>query len=311
MLRLLTLLLLGVIPFSGCAPVPAAAGHGPAALSELSEEPWPFQGSDVSRKLLTPHYVLHTTLRDDDLAQRIAQLMEGALSEYRQVAPDVPISDRPLSCFMFENRTDWARFTRENTGQDAPIYLHINRGGYTAGDWYVAYFIGDLGTFSVASHEGFHQFVARHFKTRPPPFLEEGLACTFENVYWERDLPRWEFSVNHARQTGLRHALSGGRLLPLEKLCQLHAGLVVNTSPGQIEAFYAQSWAFALFCREGEGGKYRQGLEKLLADSAAGHSGSTPETPGGRWDPASAKPLLEHYLGLSLAELDDQFRALR
>ena len=59
----------------------------------------------------------------------------------------------------------------------------------------MAYFIGDLGTYSVAAHEGLHQFLARHFKSRPPPFLEEGMACMFEDVKWDGDLPRWDLLV--------------------------------------------------------------------------------------------------------------------
>ena len=74
-----------------------------------------------------------------------------------------------MACYLFQTRDEWAAFTRTRTGADAAIYLQINRGGYTVRDWYVAYFIGDLGTYSVAAHEGFHQYVARHFRSRLPP----------------------------------------------------------------------------------------------------------------------------------------------
>ena len=66
-----------------------------------------------------------------------------ALEEYRSLAPDVLTSDRPMQCYLFESRSEWAAFTKAHTGEDAPIYLRVNRGGYTVGDWFVAYWIGD------------------------------------------------------------------------------------------------------------------------------------------------------------------------
>ena len=271
-----------------------------------------FPGATTGRKLITPHYVIHTTIESDEIVGKLGQLMEGGLEEYRRMAPAVPLTDQPLACYLFETRRQWAQFTQSRTGADAPIYLRINRGGYTAGDWYVAYFIGDIGTYSVAAHEGFHQFVARHFKSRPPPFLEEGMACTFEDVKWEGGLPRWDLSVNPTRLAGLRKTVAGKAMIPLADLCSMHAGQVVNTSPARIEAFYAESWAFVRFCREAEGGKYRPGLEKLMDDCSRGRAyGPTAELTADdwHWDPDSAKPCLMRYLGGDFAALNRAYLA--
>jgi hypothetical protein len=221
-----------------------------------------------------------------------------------------------MACYLFQTREQWAAFTRTRTGADAAIYLQINRGGYTVRDWYVAYFIGDLGTYSVAAHEGFHQYVARHFRSRLPPFLEEGLACMFEEVHWESAgrgnwLPRWNFAANRSRLVGLRHAYEGGYLLPLTKLASMHAGQVVDQSPEQIEAFYAQSWAFARFLWEGEGGKHRPTLRRILTDGADGTlfpGQAALRSDDGLWDPDSARPLLEHYTRTDIEQLDKAFR---
>ena len=70
--------------------------------------------------------------------------------------------------------------TARHTGMDAAIYLQITRGGYTIGDWFVSYYVGENATYSVASHEGWHQYVARNFRGRLPPFLEEGTASSDE-----------------------------------------------------------------------------------------------------------------------------------
>jgi hypothetical protein len=158
----------------------------------------------------------------------------------------------------------------------------------------------------VAAHEGWHQFVARNFKTRPPPFLEEGLACMFENIEWEQRLPRWDVSVNHMQLAHLRAALRDGSLLPLSRLCAMHAGQVVATSRSQIQAFYAQSWAFARFLLATRDSR-RDALRRMLLNLAGGQW----ESQAGRGailDPAGAIRLLEHYLGEDISKIDGEYR---
>src|SRR3712207_9034857 len=64
----------------------------------------------------------------------------------------------------------------------------------------------------------------------------------------------------------LYRTLRRGALIPLSQLCSMHAGQVVNTTPGRIEGFYAQSWAFARFLWEADGARYRPALQKMLAE---------------------------------------------
>jgi hypothetical protein len=297
---------------AGCAS--QRSGEGLRAPVPTQVGPWSFAGQ-VGRKVDTPHYVIYTTLTDREVVAGIGQLMEGALSQYRRLAPNVPASGQPMACYLFQTRDQWAAFTQSRTGADAAIYLQINRGGYTVRDWYVAYYIGELGTFSVAAHEGFHQYVARHFRSRLPPFLEEGLACMFEEVKWEQSehgqwLPRWNFAANRSRLVGLRNAVEGGHLLPLQQLVAMHAGQVVDQPPEQIEAFYAQGWAFARFLWEGEGGRHRATLRRILTEAANGTLFPGPtsrRTEDGLWDPESAQPLLEHYLHTELDKLEVPF----
>src|SRR4051812_16116785 len=229
----LLIVLLAVLA-TGCVSGTQPSGGLRTPVRTQSER-WTYEGQP-GRKISTPHYVIYTTLGDDEVVAGIGQLMEGALSQYRRLAPEVPVSGQPMACYLFQTRSQWASFTQGRTGADAAIYLQINRGGYTVQDWYVAYYIGELGTYSVAAHEGFHQYVARHFRSRLPPFLEEGLACMFEEVRWEsagagRWLPRWNFATNHSRLVGLRNALEGAYLLPLPQLAAMHAGQVVDQSP--------------------------------------------------------------------------------
>jgi hypothetical protein len=293
--------LIGCASETDSALAPSQIVHqGPWAIDDVT-------GSTI----VTPHYVVYTTITDQHLLESLALVMEGALQRYQDLAPGVPVSDRRMECYVFANRRQWAQFTREKTGDDASLYLHITRGGYTVGDRYVVYYIGDAGTLSVAAHEGFHQFAARNFKMRVPPFLEEGLASMFENVQWDHGRPIWDLDNNPNRLSSLRIGASAGKLLPLEELAGMHAGQVVNGPSAGISAFYGESWAFARFLLSQENGKYRPRLQRLLTDAAAGRLEGVIARPTDAvfWHPSSAKPLLERYLQVDLKTLDGEFRA--
>lgn len=300
------LLLLLVI---GCAPS-RHVWQGPDAPAMLVTEGWNF-GQSPGRVIRTPHYNLYTTLDDEQVLEVVPQVLEGALQQYQMLVPDVPLTSQRMDGYLFANRTEWAAFTIVHAGEDAEIYLQVQRGGYCLGDRTVTYFLGDLSTYSVTAHEGWHQFVARHFRTRLPPFLEEGIACLFESVTFDNGLPRWSLSVNYNRIDKLRAAVSANDLWPLEELISMHAGQVISLPTERIEAFYAQNWAFARFLWEGEHGHFRPAFQRMLHDAAAGR---LPDhlivgAEGDTWRPSAVKPLLEHYLELPIAEIDRRFQA--
>lgn len=302
------LLPFAILVLIGCAQSPPRE-NGPRQAALVNFQKLSIQGTEGTR-VVTPHYLIESTLSDVQVLRQVAQVMEGAFEQYRKLAPDIPLTDRPMKCYVFETRAQWAAFTTKHTGDDAKIYLRVNRGGYTVGDWFVAYWIGDTATYSVAAHEGWHQYVARHLKGRLPPFLEEGMACLFEQVNWENDLPRWDLASNQSRLATLRSAQAGHRLYPLEQLVRMHAGQVVGKPPSQIEAFYAESWAFARFLYDGNDGRNRSAMRRMLTDAAAGNlfADSSRELPEGPlWDPATAKPMIEHYLHQPLAAIEAQF----
>lgn len=296
---------------AGCsAGAPRHDWSGPQQPAMLVTEGWNF-GDAGARLIKTPHYNLYTTLDDEEVLANVAQLLEGAYEQYRALVPDAPVSATRMNTYLFQYRYEWAAFTEANTGDDASIYLQILRGGYTYGDNAVTYFIGDRSTYSVTSHEGWHQFVGRHFKSRLPPFLEEGIACLFENVNFDGLLPRWNQSVNDNRQEKLAAAVAGDHLWPLEQLLRMHAGEVVDQPVERIEAFYAQGWALARFLWEGDEARHRPAMQRLLGDAANGRLpipisvGSS----GNLWRPAAAKPLLEHYLQMPFEEIEQRYQA--
>src|SRR5437764_11023181 len=126
---------------------------GPTVVQPIQTKPWQYRQLP-GKTLLTKHYAIHTTIDDEQFLDRLPQVLEGAHEQYEKLAPGLPSSDRQMDCYLFSRRPEWVMFTRDNTPkEDAPTYLRINRGGYTRGDWYVAYFIGDAGTYSVSAHE--------------------------------------------------------------------------------------------------------------------------------------------------------------
>lgn len=287
--------------------------EGPSAPVPVDRSRWsPPSRASNGECLTTAHYRIYTTVDDPTVRAALPEVMEGALAEYEKLVPGITLTDRPMDCYVFGQRREWSDFTRGETGSDARIYLQISRGGYTVRDRFVAYYLGPYATYSVASHEGFHQFVARHFKGRIPPFLEEGLATTFESVQWDDGEPRWNRSININRAQALRNVLDVGATYPLDRLVTMHAGQVVDKSGEKIEAFYSQAWAFARFLWEADGARYRPALQRLLLDTARG----TVEDPTGphrgnpnAWRPASVKPVLEHYLGLPWSQIDRRYKA--
>jgi hypothetical protein len=181
----------------------------------------------------------------------------------------------------------------------------------------VAYYLGNQSTYSVAAHEGWHQFCGRNFKSQLPPFLEEGIATMFEGVSLAgpHGLPQWNFGVNLNRAVRLREAVEARGLWPLERLITMHAGQVVDSRGDQIDAFYAQNWAFARFLWESQNHHYRPALQHLLTDTANGiaydpASGTTrPTGLGRRPPPGDVKGILEHYLGIPFAQIEREYNA--
>jgi len=307
------LTLLAILPLLAAGCETSSAPESPKLLTASSADLWTYNGV-AGWRIVTPHYVIYTTIRKEEVRSRLPLIMEGALAQYRALAPEVQLTSRPMECYVFEERREWNEFTRQITGRDAPIFLQIRRGGYTLGDRYVAYYIGVQSTASVTSHEGWHQFLARHFVGRLPPFLEEGLACTFEGVSWDdaSSLPCWNTSLNRIRADELRNALENNQCWPLEKLITMHAGQVVNQPGEKVEAFYAQCWAFARFMRDADNGRYRPALERWIAETACGtcydptHSHTRVGLP---WNPAGIHLMLEHYLGMPLPEIQEEYTA--
>jgi hypothetical protein len=75
---------------------------------------------------------------------------------------------------------------------------------------------------------------------------------------------------NSERYAELRSAARRGRLVDLRTLLEGTPQSFLQESRDAQLAYYAQVWAFVHFLRDGEGGRYRAGLERMLADAVSG-----------------------------------------
>jgi len=311
-IRFLALLVVcGLLCGCGSSTPPVGEWFGPTVPAVVTIEHLPKLDA-AAVQAHTLHYNIYSTIGDDGEVNRIAQLMEGSFAAYRTLDPDIAPTHTPMECYVFGNHAQWAEFTREKTGASASIYLQINRGGYTIGDWYVSYYLGENSTLSVAAHEGWHQYAFRHFKGRLPPFMDEGFATLFEGVKFRNGLPRYNLSINQNRAIALRRAIEKNQLFPLEQVVGMHAGQVVSKPGDEIEAFYAQAWGFARYLWDADGARYRPAMRQILSDTAAGTVYDPTYTLRSRirpWNPACVKPMLEHYLGMPFAQIDQDYNA--
>jgi len=302
------ILLTLMLAFAGCSST--GAQHSPFVSHVDRVEPW----GEVGRVIHTPRYKIFSTLDPDEnpeLEARIASVLEAANAEYAKLVPQIAPTTQPMECYFFQTRAQWAATTETLLGPElAPAYLRIGFGGYTFGDRFVAYFLTHERMLNLTAHEGWHQFAHRHFVGRLPPSLEEGIACTFEDVRWQQGQPVWDRARNIVRAAALREALADRTLWPLDEFVKMHAGEVIGKN-ARIEAFYAQCWAWARFLEAGENGKHAEAFRRLLADAAKGTlvdpTGSLGRA-GAAWDASGIPKMYAHYLGQNLAALEPAFR---
>src|SRR5437016_2478446 len=87
----------------GCAHRVPSVLEGPAVPASVRVDHGSYETGESSR-VITPHYLVYSTIEDDTLLAKIGELMEGALGEYRRIAPELPLTDKPMECHLFASR---------------------------------------------------------------------------------------------------------------------------------------------------------------------------------------------------------------
>lgn len=274
--------LLACIPACSTVAPPPEMQASPAAVKSVNRriepviEPWSF-GKSTGECIDTGTHRIHSTLRDPVIRERMQIFLPTALDHYRAAIIPLPDPDGPIDVFLFGTRTDWLDYTRERLPQEAAMYERIGRGGYTIEGDAVLYDIGRWDTFTIAAHEGWHAYSQRVFRHALPVWLEEGIACYMEGVRGgvNGGPPTFIPWRNFERYGELRDVVYQNRLVPLEEFVQGTPQDYLRDGRRTLLAYYAQAWALVHFLAEGEGGRYRKGLERLLTDGIDGRIAST------------------------------------
>ncbi|MBK9120938.1 MAG: hypothetical protein IPM18_15260 [Phycisphaerales bacterium] len=247
-----------VLGLAGCV-----GGQRPAVQYTQSE--WNF-GGRAGTKLVTEHYEVYTTLRDETLLAAIPDFVEAAYAQYQSIVPPGRDHTRRMPVFLFAARDEWETFTRRLTGERARIYLNVRNGGFSENGVTVIEYTTHATTFPLLSHEGWHQYLHLHVQPRVPAWLNEGLAVYCEGQRWTRTrLKAFDPRFNPARRNALLEAVSAQQLHPLRYLLETNPGVVVQGDSKDVRAYYAQVWALVMFLQEGMDGKYADRFLALLA----------------------------------------------
>ena len=220
---------------------------------------------------------IHSTLRDPLIRERMQIFLPTALDHYRSAIIPLPAADGPIDVYLFGTRSDWIAYTRERLPEEASMYERLGRGGYTIEGDAVLYDIGRWDTFTIAAHEGWHAYTQRVFRHPLPVWLEEGIACYMEGVRGNANgaPPTFMPWRNFERFGELRDVVSRERFVSLAELIEGTPQDYLRDGRNTLLGYYAQTWALVHFFMEGEGGRYRAGLERLLDDAVEGRISST------------------------------------
>ena len=106
-------------------------------------------------QILTEHYDIRMTTKDEMLRSYLPTFMESTFAEYSKLIPPPSETTDQLVIYLFKTRQEWASFTRVFVPQQAYTYLHIQSGGYVdqPSTTAVIHDIGRDRTLSLVEHK--------------------------------------------------------------------------------------------------------------------------------------------------------------
>lgn len=303
---------------SGASSGPGSKGTS-SALAAATSEPWAFEGKP-GRLIRTTHFNLFTTEDSDAIMGRLPHFVETAIEHYRTSMGTLPEPGGRMDTYVMGTRAQWHRLTLMHMGERGRQLANVPRGGFAYNGRAYFFDIGASDTLSIAAHEGWHQYTQSTFAERLPLWAEEGMATFMEGHRWSGSSVTFVPWSNLERFDKLREAHARGELRPLEELLSASTDGVLAQGSESAVIIYAQWWALIHFLNEGEGGKYRPALRRLVRDAASGQMGSAVvlSTRRRTGDARSTGLLLARqlgvqvfraYIGPELSSVDAEYRA--
>ncbi|MFN0131893.1 MAG: hypothetical protein ACKVW3_05100 [Phycisphaerales bacterium] len=317
--RVLAACLAALIALAGCARTPPRPAASPAIVSTKTDiDAWEFDGTP-GIVLRTAHHRLFTTEADPQLLEQLPTFLEAVVDHYVTALGPLPRPALRLDTFLLRDRTQWERLTRQVMGDEAHVYLRIQRGGFSSGGRAILWTIGRRDTLAILAHEGWHQYAQRTFRDALPGWADEGVATYMEGFVptVAGAAPIMAPWANPERFDQLRSAFESGSLIPLQRLITVAPRELIAAGGNEALTYYGQVWALIHFLREGGNGmagEHRQQLMNLVADTAAGRMRRYVEARAARRIPAATPTdrlgaeVFRAYFGPDLAAADREFR---
>ena len=220
----------------------------------------------------TRHYRVHHNLTVSE-ARGYAHHMDAVFEEYRRRFKHLKAAtDSDMSLFLFRTQQQFVEFLgsrgirAENTS--GMFFIQPNLQGLAT--WTQDRSV--TATVSILQHEGFHQFAHRHYGTRLPIWINEGLAQYFEDGVFVNG--KMKLGIAHGRRIEtVRQALSRGTAVGFDELINMtHDEWRSRVIGGDASAslLYAQSWSMVFFLVHADGKRYREALDIYLNRVASG-----------------------------------------
>lgn len=289
-----------------------SCGQGQSSIGYQPERTdWRF-GRIGGQKFITQHYHIYTTADNRVLLAHLPGFMEAAHTQYLKLTglPDEARKER-MSLYVMGSREQWAMLTQEVTGPHSELFLAIENGGYCYEGTCVLWDMGHFATFSVAAHEGLHQFLHYRVRNGLPSWVEEGLATQMEGFdVYGNEAVRFNPDHNVLRPNDLRNAIASERWLGVPALLTTDPGEQIHGAPLTAPQYYGQVWALIMYIRSQP--KYLQGFQRMIADARLGKLPGPPmeaeARTGGEYRRAIAVPVFRKYISDDLSGFEREFR---
>ncbi len=249
---------------------------------------------------ITEHYRIFTSTGDNKLKRTLPGFMEACYQNYLKLT-ELPETDKKLAMpmYMMANRREWLNLTMGKFGKSAETISKLEAGGYTYKGITVCWNIGYRATYSVAAHEGMHQFLYNRMKNKLPIWAEEGLASNSEGYIFDPGRVRFVPKQNVSRLVNLRHAILGGYWIPLKRLIVTSPVEIIRKQDEKAVGYYGQVWALVNMLRNDE--TYGPRWRKMMTAAETGKfskflTASQLRLRGPRYNTAVGRKIFEYYI---------------
>ena len=253
----------------GCGETPDAAKINTTRSTRIAVQTLEWKGPRGGKQLVSEHYRIYTTV-NGALLKTLPGFLEASYENNLGITqlPDTPLPKK-MPVYMMATRNQWAALSDSKFGMRNSPAVIIDNGGYSYKGVNVCWNIGRTATYSVAAHEGMHQFLFHRLKNKLPLWAEEGLATTGEGFVMGHGTVTFTPDKNLSRMANLQKAIINGLWVPLEELLTTDTKKMAAGGQDQVLGYYGQLYALTNFLRQSK--TYGPGWYRMFKDAQTGH----------------------------------------